>query len=269
MNDLINQFTKELSQLTNAAPKIGIELEFYYMDDSVEKLLQKLPINNHGFSKETGKNQYEIQLAPTTDISLIINQYNKIFQHLKNDPNVNLTPKPFDDQPSNGIHIHINLLDKQTQNNLFNKQTNTESLLLLHSIAGLLSLMEESLIIFAPTIESYKRYHAGINNPTKICWGANNRTTAIRIPSSESKGDRRIEHRIPAPGCNITDVISVILFSIIFGIQNKLDPGEKIYGNAFLEQYPQKRLALSFEEAYQKYQQGSYIKELIRVKSQI
>ena len=67
-------------------------------------------------------------------------------------------------------------------------------------------------------------------------WGGNNRSAAIRIPLS-AKENHRLEHRVAcADSCPI-EVIAAILYGVLRGIEYQVTPPEKVYGNAFLEQY--------------------------------
>ena len=78
-------------------------------------------------------------------------------------------------------------------------------------------------------------------SPINISWGYDNRTTAIRIPKSENE-NRRIEFRVPPANINPDIVILKVLEAIKYGIENRLNPPEPIYGNAFDKQYQLKRL---------------------------
>ena len=65
-----------------------------------------------------------------------------------------------------------------------------------------------------------------------MAWGYENRTTAIRIPGG-STAARRIEHRVAGADANPYLVIAGILGAALFGISNKLVPGDPISGNAY------------------------------------
>ena len=48
-------------------------------------------------------------------------------------------------------------------------------------VAGLLATMRDFTLLYAPNINSYKRFAAGSFAPTTIAWGLDNRTCAIRL----------------------------------------------------------------------------------------
>jgi len=104
----------------------------------------------------------------------------------------------------------------------------------LWAIGGMLEKMAENIHIFVPTEESRKRIEPWFNAPTKICWGRNNRSTAIRIPDSKPK---RIEHRVSGADAEPLKVISAIVDAASYGIVNQTPPDEEIFGNAWEDKY--------------------------------
>ena len=64
--------------------------------------------------------------------------------------------KPFGNQPGNGMHVHFSVLDDDSKN-IFDDGTDTGSDVLRFAVAGLLEAMQESTLIFAPHLNSYRR----------------------------------------------------------------------------------------------------------------
>ncbi len=160
----------------------------------------------------------------------------------------NFSAKPILHHPGNALHIHLHIENAEGEN-LFIKKRDQEAELLLHSIGGLCASMQENMILFAPYENAYLRYKGDcLESPSKICWGGNNRSAAIRIPLDQ-KFNRRLEHRVACSDSCPFEVISAILFGILLGINEKISPPEKIYGNAFLEQYDFPPLLQNYEEA--------------------
>ena len=52
----------------------------------------------------------------------------------------------------------------------------------MHAIGGLKAAMAESMLIFAPNANSYRRFRRNSYAPVSASWGINNRTVALRIP---------------------------------------------------------------------------------------
>ena len=98
-----------------------------------------------------------------------------------------------------GTDIHFSLIDGNG-NNVFNDGTEQGSDTLRHAIAGMISAMPETTLLFAPHLNSYRRIRPGTHAPASAAWGYENRTTAIRIPGGPPAA-RRIEissiRRIP------------------------------------------------------------------------
>ena len=72
--------------------------------------------------------------------------------------------KPFMNVAGNGLHIHLSLYDKNDQN-IFSDVTSSSipavSNQLIHAIGGLSELMGESMAVFAPNANSYRRLIPG------------------------------------------------------------------------------------------------------------
>lgn len=226
-------------------PIIGAELEFYLTSDSghVEELAIDIAIE-----KEKGKNQFEVKTAYSGDI---LNQIEKI-ENLKEtiikqakaqNMIANFSAKPFLDQPGSALHVHLHL-ENRAKENLFMNQD-----ILSYAIGGLCATMQENMLIFAPYEQAYLRYTGNsLDSPCKICWGFNNRSAAIRIPLSE-KENVRLEHRVACSDASVEQVICAIFSGVLQGIKEKIEPPEKLYGNAFLEQYNYEQLAQNIKEA--------------------
>lgn len=139
--------------------------------------------------------------------------------------------KPFVDQAGSGMHIHASVLDGDG-NNLFASTPEAPADALKHAIGGLQRSAPDSLLLFAPHANSYRRYVPNAYVPLNECWGFNNRTVAMRIPYSDAK-NTRIEHRIAGADANVYLVTAAVLAGMLWGIENGFDPGPAITGNAY------------------------------------
>src|SRR5690606_2846670 len=108
--------------------------------------------------------------------------------------------KPYGDCSGNGMHVHFSILDKDGKN-IFAGSDARGSDALRHAIAGLLSTMPEAAAVFAPNFDSYRRFMPGSHAPTRVAWGYDNRTAALRVPESDLIATR-IEHRVPGADAN-------------------------------------------------------------------
>lgn len=103
---------------------------------------------------------------------------------------------------------------------------------LRHAVGGCLAAMHDSTLIFAPHGNSYERLAGGSHAPSGISWAYENRTAAIRIPSGSHKA-RRLEHRVAGGDVNPYLLSAAILGAALWGIENRIEPSAPITGNAY------------------------------------
>jgi glutamine synthetase len=109
-------------------------------------------------------------------------------------------------------------------------------------VGGQQRLMPELLAMIAPTINSYRRLIPGFWAPTDATWGAENRTTALRVIPGSPKS-QRVEFRIAAADSNPYIILAAALASGLWGIENRVEPEAQVTGNAYDRKFPA-RLAL-------------------------
>jgi glutamine synthetase len=139
--------------------------------------------------------------------------------------------KPYAQWTGSGMHIHVSLGDEKG-NNLFAADDPLQNELLLHSIGGLKAAMAESMLIFAPNANSYRRFRRNSYAPVSASWGINNRTVSIRIPAGAANACH-IEHRPSGADANPYLVMAAILAGMHYGITEKADPGNPVVGNGY------------------------------------
>ena len=139
--------------------------------------------------------------------------------------------KPYSAWTGSGMHIHVSLGDEDG-NNLFAAEDPTQNELLMHAIGGLKAAMAESMLIFAPNANSYRRFRRNSYAPVSASWGINNRTVSLRIPAGPPKACH-IEHRPSGADANPYLVMAAILAGMHYGITEKSDPGNPVNGNGY------------------------------------
>lgn len=150
---------------------------------------------------------------------------------------VTFMAKPYDQWSGNGMHVHISLLDEDGNNIFLDADDALNSPNLRHSVAGLAATMAESMAIFAPNANSYRRFQPETYVPLSPLWGYNNRSLALRIPTGPDHA-RRIEHRVSGADVNPYLLLATLLAGIHHGITNKLEPDEPVSGNAYEQREP-------------------------------
>ncbi|MBN9250169.1 MAG: glutamine synthetase [Mesorhizobium sp.] len=140
--------------------------------------------------------------------------------------------KPIESYAGSGMHFHVSLLDREDRNVFTEKAGESWSPLLLNALGGLAATMAESMLVFAPHANSWRRFVAQSYAPVAPTWGVNNRSVALRVPAGEAK-NRRIEHRPSGVDANPYLVAATVLAGILKGLDEKLDPGPETTGNGY------------------------------------
>ncbi|MCI8371325.1 MAG: type I glutamate--ammonia ligase [Lachnospiraceae bacterium] len=141
-------------------------------------------------------------------------------------------PKPKEGVNGSGMRLFMMLT--RGGKNVFD---NTEDQLGLskeayYFVGGLLKHMKAMTAILNPTVNSYKRLVKGYEAPVSISWSTNNRTSLIRIP--DDRGSRtKIALQSPDAACNPYLAIAVCLAAGLDGIENQMEPPERITKNLF------------------------------------
>jgi glutamine synthetase len=140
--------------------------------------------------------------------------------------------KPIERYAGSGMHLHVSLLDVKGRNVFSEAREGEWSPTLLHALGGLAVTMAESMLVFAPHANSWRRFVAQSYAPVAPIWGVNNRSVALRVPAGDVK-NRRIEHRPSGVDANPYLVAATVLAGIAKGFDEKLDPGPETTGNGY------------------------------------
>jgi len=139
--------------------------------------------------------------------------------------------KPFAHLAGTGMHMHLSLADAAGQN-LFASENPAGTPLLRQVVGGLLASLLDSLLLFCPNANSYRRFQAHSYAPLAPTWGVDNRTVSMRVPGGPPK-TRHIEHRICGADANPYLAAAAILAAALRGIREQIDPGEPMEGNGY------------------------------------
>ncbi|HSG53840.1 MAG TPA: glutamine synthetase family protein [Paracoccaceae bacterium] len=139
--------------------------------------------------------------------------------------------KPFEASAGSGMHLHISMNDESGAN-AFASDDPAGTPLLRHAIGGMKALLAESMAIFAPNANSFRRFKANSYAPVAATWGVNNRTVSLRIPAG-SPASRHVEHRICGADANPYLAMAAVLAAMLHGITHKIDPGPAVVGNGY------------------------------------
>lgn len=101
-----------------------------------------------------------------------------------------------------------------------------------HYLGGLLKYASDLTVFMAPYVNSYKRFMKGTFAPTRKVWSVDNRTAAFRL-CGDSSPAIRVECRVPGADMNPYLVLAGMIAAGIAGIEEKLDPGAPLSGDAY------------------------------------
>ena len=124
-------------------------------------------------------------------------------------------------------------------------------------IAGQVAHLRELALLFAPNINSYKRFVPGSFAPTAIRWGRDNRTCALRLVGHGPS--LRLENRVAGGDVNPYLAVSGIIAAGLDGIKNEMELEPAFQGNAYASESA--RIPSSMPEALELWENSTWIKE--------
>lgn len=135
--------------------------------------------------------------------------------------------KPYGDTVGSGLHLHLSLWDGDR--NIFTADNGAPNVIMQHAIAGCLNHMAESMLIFAPHLNSYRRFLPNSLAPAEAHWAMDHRGTALRVPETAGKG-ARIEHRVAGADANPYLVVAAVLAAAASGLALGEEPPAQVGG---------------------------------------
>ncbi|MGV9310206.1 MULTISPECIES: glutamine synthetase family protein [unclassified Nonomuraea] len=131
----------------------------------------------------------------------------------------------------NSCHIHISLRSVDNEPVMAGSRPYGLSEQGAWFIAGQLACLRELTLLYAPNINSYKRYVPGSFAPTAVKWGVDNRTCALRLVGHGPS--LRVENRVPGGDVNPYLAVAALIAAGLHGIDNELPLEEPFTGNAY------------------------------------
>jgi len=132
----------------------------------------------------------------------------------------------FDEREGNSCHIHLSLQDAEGAA-VFEREPEVFD----RFVAGLLAGMRELTLLFAPHVNSYKRFVEEWFAPTAVAWGHDNRTCSLRVVGH---GDsRRVENRLPGADVNPYLALGAMIAAGLRGVDEGLELEPPVPGNAY------------------------------------
>jgi glutamine synthetase len=135
----------------------------------------------------------------------------------------------FNEREGSSCHIHLSL--RGEDGDIVFWPDDGPSATYQQFIAGVLATMRDFTLLYAPNINSYKRFAVGSFAPTAIAWGNDNRTCAVRLVGQGPSA--RMENRVPGGDVNPYLALAGMLAGGLHGIDEKMELEEPLTGNAY------------------------------------
>lgn len=138
----------------------------------------------------------------------------------------------YDEREGNSCHIHLSLRDAAGRP-VFADDTDPYGMsrTMRHFLAGQLAALAEFTLLYAPNINSYKRFRPGSFAPTAVAWGPDNRSCALRVVGRGL--GHRLENRLPGGDVNPYLAVAGMVAAGLHGIDEQLELPEPCTGNAY------------------------------------
>jgi glutamine synthetase len=137
----------------------------------------------------------------------------------------------YNQREGSSCHIHLSLRGTDGSLVFWDEENDRRTALYDHFVAGVLATAADLTLLYAPNINSYKRFAAGSFAPTAIAWGLDNRTCAIRLVGRGPSA--RMENRLPGADVNPYLALGAMLAGGLHGIENELPLEDELVGNAY------------------------------------
>lgn len=236
--------------------------QFHEFWNDLFSRLEEAGVPLEGLHTETGPGAMEaaIQHAAPLDAADRASLFKLFVKELaiKHGIQASFMAKPKAELPGCSGHLHQSLWMKEQ--NCFSTEDGSLAKLQEYYLAGVLLTLPDLMPMYAPTINSYKRFASRTWAPTSVSWGVENRTTACRLIGTEEES--RIEFRVPGADANPYLAMAASLASGLYGIKHKLDLElPETTGNAYEDQ-KLKNLPQTLNEATQKMKNSTIATEL-------
>jgi glutamine synthetase len=194
-----------------------------------------VPVENS--KGEWGRGQHEVNVRHA-DVLTMADRHSVFKQALKEVAehlglSVTFMAKPAAGQAGSSCHLHLSLWQEGV--NAFDGDEPLGpvkgSALFRHFLAGWMHHADELMVLYAPTVNSYKRFEDGSWAPTRAAWSYDNRTAGFRVVGSGPS--LRIECRIPGADVNPYLAFAAALASGLDGVERQLEPPPRYQGDAY------------------------------------
>ncbi len=208
---------------------------------------------------ETGLGQHELNIRYSEALEMA--DRHTIMKHAmkgvadRQGVSVTFMAKPHTDQAGSSCHIHLSLVDEAGVNVFAGDGADGTSDEFRWFLGGWMAHLPELMVMYAPTVNSYKRYVADSWAPTRIAWANDNRTAGFRIVGRGPS--LRIECRIPGADTNPYLAFAAAIASGLDGVEHQIEPPPRFDGDVY-RSVDAPTVATSLEEATDAFERSTF-----------
>ncbi|HMM62510.1 MAG TPA: glutamine synthetase family protein [Mesorhizobium sp.] len=210
-----------------------------WYDDLVD-MCASLKIDLYKAHEEIGAGFMEVcvgagrDLAPA-DQAVVLRTFLKALA-LRNGKMVTFMPRWSEGADSQSTHIHLSLVDRRTGAPLFWQEGAPRNMspLFRHFLGGLQAHLADMMLIFAPSVNAYRRFAPGTFAPPSLNWGFENRTASLRVVGEQPPA-LRFENRLPGSDSNPYLATAATLAAGLAGIRDRIEPRDEQLGNGYAQ----------------------------------
>lgn len=167
-----------------------------------------------------------------TDQAVLLKNFLRVLA-MRRGQTICFMPRWSEQADSQSTHIHVSLLDRDGQPLFWDAGAPQQmSRRFRHFIGGLQAYLPGFMLMFAPTVNSWRRFAPGTFAPPAFSWGVENRTTCLRVVGASPKSIR-VENRLPCADANPYLTAAATLAAGLAGIEGGIEPGEQTLGNGY------------------------------------
>lgn len=204
--------------------------------NEVYSFCEQQGIRIDALSQEMGPAQFEINFLHGDPLTLADHVF--LFKRsvreaaIHHEMHATFMAKPLAEEAGSALHVHQSVVNIDDGCNIFSTKTGRPSKLFSSYIAGLQKYMPQALLVFAPYVNSYRRFLNAWSSPINLAWASDNRTVGLRVPESPPDA-RRVENRLAGSDVNPYLVTAATLACGYLGMKEGLKASDPVEGSAY------------------------------------
>lgn len=221
-----------------------------------------IPVENS--KGEWGRGQHEMNIR-YTDLLAMADRHSIMKLAMKDiaeigGVSVTFMAKPDASEAGSSCHIHVSLWEGDEA--AFPGDTDIDGIMASDTfrwfLGGWMQHIQDLMVFFAPTVNSYKRFQDASWAPVRIAWSHDNRTAGFRVVGEGNS--LRIECRIPGADTNPYLAYAGILAAGLDGIRNRVEPPSIFKGDVY-QAKDLARVPYTLRDAVKTFEQSQFIAE--------